>query len=128
MSVPVLWNCAVSVLPESAVVVACPPEIATRDCIEIADPDLALVPGRGVARHLGGELGLLELAISRHAAVVVAPRQFEHRQVEAVKPGQGHELEPVSHAGDVALKACQLVRRQLLAPVEAGRTVVRQYL
>ena len=45
-----------------------------------------------------------------------------------MKPGQRHELEAVAHAGEVALKARQLIRRQLLAPVEARRAIVRQHL
>ena len=57
------------------------------DGIEIAGADLALMAG-GVAVGLAGELGLLQLGISGHAAVAVARGQFEHSMVEAVESGQ----------------------------------------
>src|SRR5690242_20319254 len=66
------------------------------DRVEIAGADLALVAGRGVARRLARELGLLQLRISRHAAVAVFGRELEHRMIEAVEAGEGHELELVA--------------------------------
>ena len=50
-----------------------------RHRIEIPDADLALVSGGGVTSCLGEKLGLLQLAIGRHAAIAVATRQLKHR-------------------------------------------------
>jgi hypothetical protein len=66
------------------------------------------VPRGGVARCLGGEFGLLQVAVGRHPTLAVVARQIEHRQVEAVEAGEGDELEAVAHADDVALEAREL--------------------
>ena len=71
-------NWAASVDSASAMVEASPPDDGLGDQVEIAGADLALVAGRGVARGLGGEFGLLQLGIGRHAAVAIAAGQLEH--------------------------------------------------
>src|SRR3954464_3593174 len=77
----------------------------TRDRIEIAGADLALVTRGGVARRFARELGFLQLGISRHAALAIIARQLEHRMSEAVEAGQGDELELVTHRAELALEA-----------------------
>src|SRR6266699_6717417 len=94
--------------------------------IKVADADLVLMPGRSIAFPFGGELGLLQLGIGRHPALAVVAGQFEHREIEAVKAGQGDELEPIAHSRDVALKAGEPLSRQLFAPVETGGAIVGQ--
>src|ERR687891_707816 len=47
--------------------------------------DVALVLGRGVAVLLARELGLLQLGVGGHAALVVVAGQLEHRVVEGVE-------------------------------------------
>ncbi len=54
--------------------------------------------------------------------------QREHRQVQAVEPGQGHELEAIAHARDVALEVGDLLGRELARPVETRRAVVGEHL
>ena len=86
------------------------------------------MPGRGVALGLRRELRLLQFGVGRHAALAIAARQVEHREVQAVEAGQGHELEAVAHASDLALERGDLLRSELLLPVEARRAVVGQHL
>src|SRR5438132_7461032 len=103
---------------------------ARDDCrhrVEIADTDFTLMTGRGVALRLRSELDLLQFAIGGHTAFAVIAGQIEHRQTEAVKARQGHELEAVAHLRDVVLKTGDLRRRQRLAPIEARRAVVSQH-
>src|SRR5438132_9213770 len=59
-----------------------------RYCIEIADADLALMPGCGIAFRLRGELRLLQFGIGRHAALAIVAGQVEHCQIEAMEAGQ----------------------------------------
>ena len=75
-----------------------------RDRVEVADANLALVTRRGVAVGLCRELGLLQFRVGRHAALAITARQVEHRQVQAVEAGQGHELEAIAHPSDLALE------------------------
>jgi hypothetical protein len=49
-------------------------------------------------------------------------------RVERVEAGERDELEPVSQACEIALEARDLGVRQVLAPVERPRTVVREEL
>ena len=72
--------------------------------VEVAGADLALVPGRGVAVDLAGELALLQLGVGGHAALAVAARQLEHAVVERVEAGQRDELELVAHRAELALE------------------------
>src|SRR6185437_17122234 len=65
------------------------------DEVEPTGADLTLVPGRGVAGGLGGELRLLQADVRRHALGRVAGGQVEHRVVQRVEAGQGDELERV---------------------------------
>ena len=53
-----------------------------------------------------GELALLQLRISRHAATRVFPRQLEDGEVQRMEAGQGHELEFVAHVAQLALELC----------------------
>src|ERR1700740_140745 len=55
------------------------------DRVEVAGPDLALVLDRGVAVPLSRELGLLQLAITGHAALAESAGKLEARIIEAVK-------------------------------------------
>jgi hypothetical protein len=68
-----------------------------RNPIEITDTDFALMPCRGVPFCLRCELGLLQFGIGGHATLAVIVGEVEHRQIEAVEPGQGYKLEAVAH-------------------------------
>src|SRR5207237_483195 len=98
------------------------------DRVEIAGSDLALVTGGGVPRRLTREFGLLQLGISRHAAVAVIARQLEHRMVEAVEARQRHELELVAHRAEFALEAGDGPFVELRLPVEAWAAIVGEQL
>src|SRR5690348_72877 len=91
------------------------------DRVEITSADLALVLDRGVAVPLGRELGLLQLAISRHAALAEGASKLEARIVEAVEARQRDELVLVAHGRDRFLEVLDLLGLQIGAPVEARR-------
>jgi predicted transcriptional regulator len=60
-----------------------------RNSIEITDADFAFMPGRGVALRLRCELRLSQFGIGGYAAALaIIAGELEHRQIEAVKPGQ----------------------------------------
>ena len=82
----------------------------------------------GVAGGLVGELALLQLGIGRHAAIAIAVRQLEHRVVQGVEAGQGHELELVAHGPQLTLELGDGGVVQLGLPVEGGRAVVGHQL
>jgi hypothetical protein len=67
---------------------------------------------------------LLQFGIGGHAAFTVIAGQVEHREIEAVKAGQCHELEAIAHLRNVALKAGDRCKRQRAAPIKARREVV----
>ena len=83
---------------------------------------------RGVARGLARELSLLQLRISRHAAVAVIARKLEHRVVEAVEAGQRYELELVAHRAELGLEARNGLRVEFGLPVEARAAIVGEQL
>src|SRR5260370_4281021 len=96
--------------------------------VEVAGADLALVLDRGVAVPLGRELGLLQLAISSHAALAEGAGEVEARIIEAVEARQRDELVFVAHGRDRSLEGLDLLRLKIGAPVEAGRAVVGEEL
>src|SRR6185369_5331973 len=96
--------------------------------IEVSRADLALMANRGVTRRLGGELRRLELRVRGHSMLAIVLRQGEHRMVEAVEPGQGDELELVSHGSQLALELGDGCGVELAPPVEGRRAVVGQHL
>ena len=81
-----------------------------------------------VAVGLGGELGILQPDIGRHALGGVSPGQVEHRVVQGVEAGQGDELELVPHLAEFALELLDGAVVEVLAPVEGRRAVVGQQL
>lgn len=65
------------------------------------------------------ELGLLELDIRAHLAVLVALREFEHPVVEGVETGKRGELERVAHGARFALESREHRTEAVLHVVEA---------
>ena len=86
--------------------------------VEIAGANLALMPCRAIAVRFRRELLLLELGIGGHAAIPIAAGEIEHRVVEHVEAGQGHELELVAHGAEFALEAGDRRRVEFCFPVE----------
>src|ERR1700732_195876 len=84
--------------------------------------------GRGIAQALRGEFALLQLDVGAHLAFLVAARKFEHREVERMKAGKGHELELVAHRPKLALELRNLRIRELFLPVEGRGAVVGEEL
>src|SRR6476660_4414915 len=99
-----------------------------RHAVEVAGADFALVLGRRVAELLRGKLRFLQWRVRRHALSRVAPREVEHAVVEAVKSGERHELELVSHRPELALEARDRRAVEVTSPVERRRTVVGEHL
>src|SRR5205823_4975461 len=83
---------------------------ATRDHlrhrIEVASANLLLMFRRAISVGFGGELRFLQFRVSRHAAIAIAAREFEHAVVERMKAGQSNELKLVTHIAQLALKSC----------------------
>src|SRR5581483_3360420 len=96
--------------------------------VEVARPDLGLVPGRRVAERCQLELPLLETNVGGHALASVCVRQLEHRRVQRVEPGEGDELEAVAHPGELVGEPGDRSLVQASPPVERRRAVVREEL
>src|SRR5690606_30400358 len=94
------------------------------DVVEVAGPDLTLMPGGGIAALLRLELGPLQAGVGRHTFVAVSVGEVEHGVVERVEPGEGDELEAVTHLSELLLEARDLLLGEVALPVERGRTVV----
>src|SRR6266516_278182 len=99
-----------------------------RDEVEVAGPDLVLVPGGGVAELLELELVLLQPHVRRHLLLGVAAGEVEHRRVEHVEAGERDEEEAIAPLAERVLEGCDLVVCEVLAPVEGRRAVVRERL
>jgi hypothetical protein len=76
------------------------------------------VAGGGVPGLLGGELGVLQPDVGRHALGGVAVGQVEHRVVERVEPGQRDELELVAHLAELTLELLDRAVVQAGVPAE----------
>src|SRR2546422_6908148 len=94
------------------------------DLVEVLSPDEGLVLDRPISSFPRRELRVLQLRIRGHAARGVLVRELEHREVERVEPGEGHELEAIPHPCEVVLEPRDARRIQFLPPVERGRAVV----
>ena len=121
-------NCASSVEPLSASVDALATRDGFEDRVEVAGADLALVARGGVAELLVRELRFLQLDVGAHPVGRVAARELEHRVADRVEAGEGHELELVTHPGQLALERRDRLVVEMLAPVEGGRAVVCEEL
>src|SRR5204862_1743409 len=91
------------------------------DRVEVSRAGLALMTRRAVAVLLERELLVLQPDVRAHALLRVAAGEPEHRRVQRVEPGQRHELELVTEAGQLLLEARDRAVVQMRAPVERGR-------
>src|SRR5262245_36004165 len=99
------------------------------DLVEVAGPDERLVLDGGVAvAALEVELGFLKPRVGQHPLLAILPREVEHRGVERVEAGEGHELEAVAEARERLLEGGDRLLVEVPAPVERRRAVVRQEL
>lgn len=86
--------------------------------VKITRADEALVFDGAVSVALALELVFLQMSVSQHPVLPVPARQLVHAEIQRVKSGQRHELEPVSHRPELPLEPCYGRVVELLSPVE----------